>query len=159
MLVASWTIKIRCRMWERTVRYIWLRFAERCHYCYFMLSYYGRKLPLFVWTVPTFDICTYQLHWSINASKYEKSLYQIRMWYLAGGYSQNVHLYDLHTGRVVNTFKNVHYQHINVLKFANMNPSIFCTSSFDRTVKLWDLRESSRVWDFVLFYSAVLILE
>eukprot|EP00698_Gefionella_okellyi_P010280 TRINITY_DN2658_c0_g1_i1.p1 TRINITY_DN2658_c0_g1~~TRINITY_DN2658_c0_g1_i1.p1 ORF type:complete len:738 (+),score=129.91 TRINITY_DN2658_c0_g1_i1:92-2305(+) len=63
---------------------------------------------------------------------------------LASGYSRNVHLYDVPTGRVIDTLSGIHRQHINVLKFANHNPNIFCTSSFDCSVKMWDLRQRDR---------------
>jgi WD40 repeat protein len=44
------------------------------------------------------------------------------------------------TGKIMETLENIHGQHINVLKFANHNPNLFCTSSFDKTIKMWDLR-------------------
>ncbi len=49
---------------------------------------------------------------------------------------------DLETGKRVERIRNCHMDHINVLKFANCNPHIFVTSSFDKCVKKWDLRES-----------------
>jgi WD40 repeat protein len=62
--------------------------------------------------------------------------------YAVSGYSNNVGLFDLETGRCVETLHNLHSMHINVLKFANNDPNILVTSSFDRYVKKWDLRES-----------------
>lgn len=60
---------------------------------------------------------------------------------LASGYSKNVALYDINSGRRLQVFTNMHQEHINVVKFANHSPSLFATSSFDRDVKLWDLRQ------------------
>ncbi|CAM8904294.1 unnamed protein product [Rhodiola kirilowii] len=62
--------------------------------------------------------------------------------FLASGYSRNVALYDLNTGSRLQMFTNMHREHINVVKFANLSPSIFATSSFDQDVKLWDLRQN-----------------
>lgn len=61
--------------------------------------------------------------------------------FLASGYSRNVALYDIGTGKRVEVFDNMHREHINVVKFANHSPSIFVTSSFDQDVKMWDLRQ------------------
>ncbi|KAI6678120.1 hypothetical protein NL676_038916 [Syzygium grande] len=60
---------------------------------------------------------------------------------LASGYSKNVALYDINSGRRLQVFTNMHQEHINVVKFANHSPSLFATSSFDHDVKLWDLRQ------------------
>ncbi|XP_015866401.2 protein DWD HYPERSENSITIVE TO UV-B 1 isoform X1 [Ziziphus jujuba] len=61
--------------------------------------------------------------------------------FLASGYSRNVALYDISTGRRLHMFTDMHREHINVVKFANHSPSIFVTSSFDQDVKMWDLRQ------------------
>ncbi|KAK9287314.1 hypothetical protein L1049_015728 [Liquidambar formosana] len=61
--------------------------------------------------------------------------------FLASGYSKNVALYDISSGRRLAVFPDMHREHINVVKFANHSPSIFATSSFDQDVKLWDLRQ------------------
>jgi WD40 repeat protein len=60
--------------------------------------------------------------------------------FIASGYSPHVSLYDMCTGKVVNNFANLHSKHINVVKFANHDPNLFATSSFDCSVKLWDVR-------------------
>ncbi|KAJ6751162.1 hypothetical protein OIU85_001661 [Salix viminalis] len=60
--------------------------------------------------------------------------------FLASGYSKNVALYDISSGRRVQVFTDMHREHINVVKFSNHSPSVFATSSFDQDVKLWDLR-------------------
>ncbi|XP_052193671.1 protein DWD HYPERSENSITIVE TO UV-B 1 isoform X6 [Diospyros lotus] len=62
-------------------------------------------------------------------------------WFLASGYSRNVALYDISSGRQLQVFTDMHQEHINVVKFANHSPSIFATSSFDKDVKMWDLRQ------------------
>ncbi|KAF8410159.1 hypothetical protein HHK36_002681 [Tetracentron sinense] len=61
--------------------------------------------------------------------------------FLASGYSKNVALYDINSGRRLQVFTDMHREHINVVKFANHSPYIFATSSFDQDVKMWDLRQ------------------
>eukprot|EP00300_Choanocystis_sp_HF-7_P017250 c19672_g1_i5.p1 GENE.c19672_g1_i5~~c19672_g1_i5.p1 ORF type:complete len:131 (+),score=21.09 c19672_g1_i5:315-707(+) len=58
----------------------------------------------------------------------------------AGGYSRSVNVYDLNRGDRSETFENIHTEHINVVKFSNHSPHLFATCSFDKSVKLWDLR-------------------
>ena len=62
-------------------------------------------------------------------------------YFLASGYSNNVGLYDLRTGTRLQIFTDLHREHINVVKFANHSPQIFATSSFDKEIKMWDLRQ------------------
>ncbi|KAJ7286677.1 hypothetical protein O6H91_Y322100 [Diphasiastrum complanatum] len=62
-------------------------------------------------------------------------------YFLASGYSKHVGLYDLHTGMKIQIFPDLHKQHINVVKFSNHSPHLFATSSFDKDIKLWDLRQ------------------
>ncbi|KAK8700183.1 hypothetical protein V6N13_018586 [Hibiscus sabdariffa] len=62
--------------------------------------------------------------------------------FLASGYSKNVALYDLNSGRRLQVFTDMHQEHINVVKFSNHSPTIFATSSFDQDVKMWDLRQN-----------------
>lgn len=62
-------------------------------------------------------------------------------YFLASGYSRDVGLYDLRTGKQLQIFHDLHQQHINVVKFAHHSPHLFATSSFDREIKMWDLRQ------------------
>jgi WD40 repeat protein len=39
-------------------------------------------------------------------------------------------------------FKDIHQNHINISRFSNTSPFLFATSSFDKTVKMWDARIS-----------------
>ncbi|KAL0365329.1 UNVERIFIED_CONTAM: hypothetical protein Sangu_0630500 [Sesamum angustifolium] len=61
--------------------------------------------------------------------------------FLASGYSKNVALYDINSGRRLQVFADMHREHINVVKFSNHSPSLFATSSFDQDVKMWDIRQ------------------
>lgn len=65
-------------------------------------------------------------------------------YFLASGYSRNVGLYDLCTGKQLQVFNDLHQQHINVVKFAHHSPNLFATSSFDKEIKMWDLRQKVR---------------
>ncbi|GKU98879.1 hypothetical protein SLEP1_g11814 [Rubroshorea leprosula] len=60
--------------------------------------------------------------------------------FLVSGYSKGVALYDIGTGKRLQVFTNMHQDPINVAKFAHHSPFMFATSSFDNTVKMWDLR-------------------
>lgn len=59
---------------------------------------------------------------------------------IASGYSTVVPIYDLETQQVVRRFSDIHATHINISRFANTNPNLFATSSFDGCLKVWDLR-------------------
>ncbi|KAA8497905.1 WD repeat-containing protein 5B [Porphyridium purpureum] len=63
---------------------------------------------------------------------------------IVSGYEKHVSLYDLGTGVRLNQLRQCHSEHINVCKFSHFNPNLFATSSFDTTIKLWDLRETIR---------------
>ena len=63
---------------------------------------------------------------------------------LASGYSASVRIYDLETGKTMRDFEHIHDDHINISRFSYHSPFIFATSSFDRTVKLWDTRCQTR---------------
>ncbi|XP_042495268.1 uncharacterized protein LOC122074488 isoform X1 [Macadamia integrifolia] len=62
--------------------------------------------------------------------------------FLASGYSKNVALYDIASGKRLQIFTDMHQENINVVKFAHHSPSIFATSSFDQYIKMWDLRQN-----------------
>lgn len=78
----------------------------------------------------TFDRLT-SLHVSCDDTRFAVS-----------GYQENVGLYDLQTGQRIELMRDCHTQPINVIKFAHGCPHVLVTSSFDRYVKKWDLRES-----------------
>lgn len=60
---------------------------------------------------------------------------------LGSGYSKKVAVYDICSGKRVQLFTDMHREAINVAKFAHHSPSLFVTSSFDRSIKMWDLRQ------------------
>ncbi|PIN18387.1 hypothetical protein CDL12_08944 [Handroanthus impetiginosus] len=60
---------------------------------------------------------------------------------LTSGYSKKVSVYDICNGQRLHMFTDMHREPINVAKFANHSPNVFVTSSFDRDVKMWDLRQ------------------
>lgn len=62
--------------------------------------------------------------------------------FLASGYSRDVALYDIGSGARLQLFNNIHAEPINVAKFACHSPFLFATSSFDRCVKMWDVRQN-----------------
>ncbi|RWW65660.1 hypothetical protein BHE74_00027020 [Ensete ventricosum] len=62
---------------------------------------------------------------------------------LASGFSNHVALYDMCTARRLQIFKDLHKEHINVVKFAYHSPTLFATASFDKDVKMWDLRQGT----------------
>lgn len=61
--------------------------------------------------------------------------------FLVSGYTRNIALYDMGTGKRVQLYSNLHREPINVAKFAHHSPFMFATSSFDHDVKMWDLRQ------------------
>ncbi|KAL2531807.1 transducin family protein/WD-40 repeat family protein [Abeliophyllum distichum] len=61
--------------------------------------------------------------------------------FLTSGYSKNVAIYDISSGIRLQLFTDMHSEPINVAKFANHSPNLLVTSSFDRDVKMWDLRQ------------------
>lgn len=62
--------------------------------------------------------------------------------FLVSGYSKNLALYDIDSGKRLQVFTDVHREPINVAKFAHHSPFMFATSSFDHHVKMWDLRQN-----------------
>jgi hypothetical protein len=61
---------------------------------------------------------------------------------LLSGYTRDCAVLDLATGRNVRTYKGIHSNHINISRFMHTVPHVFATSSFDKSVKLWDMRDS-----------------
>ncbi|WOK97827.1 hypothetical protein Cni_G06535 [Canna indica] len=64
-------------------------------------------------------------------------------YFLASGFSNHVALYDIGCGRRLQIFRDLHKEHINVVKFSHHSPTVFATASFDKDVKLWDLRQGT----------------
>jgi len=62
-------------------------------------------------------------------------------YFATSGFCIDLALYDLCTGRRLNTFRGLHQNFINISRFANLSPHILATASFDHTCKVWDLRE------------------
>eukprot|EP01132_Coremiostelium_polycephalum_P006211 gene6211-7733_t len=56
------------------------------------------------------------------------------------GNSKNIGLYDIETTKVLGSINEAHENNINVVKFANHNPNLLVSSSFDQTCKTWDIR-------------------
>jgi len=61
--------------------------------------------------------------------------------FMTSGFCLDTSLYDVVTGRRMSTFRGLHRNFINIQRFSNTSPHIFATASFDRTCKIWDLRE------------------
>lgn len=61
--------------------------------------------------------------------------------FLASSYSRKVSIYDICSGQRLQLFEDIHREPINVAKFAWHSPYLLVTSSFDRDVKMWDLRQ------------------
>lgn len=61
--------------------------------------------------------------------------------FMTSGFCVDLGLYDITTGRRLRTFRGLHQNFINILRFAHRSPHIFATASFDHTCKVWDLRE------------------
>lgn len=62
--------------------------------------------------------------------------------FAVSGIACDVGIFDLGTGKRLETMAMCHTKSVNVIKFAHHNPNILLTSSFDRCVRKWDLRES-----------------
>ncbi|XP_057543686.1 protein DWD HYPERSENSITIVE TO UV-B 1-like [Amaranthus tricolor] len=60
---------------------------------------------------------------------------------LVSGYTRNVAMYDMVTGKRLQLFNDLHQEPINVAKFSHLSPNMFATSSFDHHVKMWDIRQ------------------
>ncbi len=69
---------------------------------------------------------------------------------LVSGYTNSAQIFDMETASVVRYFANIHSNHINIARFTNHSPHLFGTSSFDKTVKIWDCRVPSLTPIFAL---------
>lgn len=63
-----------------------------------------------------------------------------------GGYSTDVSLFDISEGRLARQLRGLHAEHINVVKFSAESPFIFASSSFDKSIALWDLRQEREIY-------------
>lgn len=61
---------------------------------------------------------------------------------LISGYSTGAKIYDTVTSALVREYKDVHADHINISRFCNLSPHLLATSSFDGSIKTWDMRVS-----------------
>mmetsp|Transcript_46206 Transcript_46206/g.83213 ORF Transcript_46206/g.83213 Transcript_46206/m.83213 type:complete len:284 (+) Transcript_46206:2-853(+) len=61
--------------------------------------------------------------------------------FMTSGFCVDVGLYNVMTGRRMKTFRSLHQNFINILRFAHRSPHLFATASFDHTCKVWDLRD------------------
>lgn len=61
--------------------------------------------------------------------------------FAVSGEMPHVGIFDTSSGRLIEPMMHCHLDAINVIKFAYHNPFVLLTSSFDRCVKKWDLRE------------------
>ena len=59
---------------------------------------------------------------------------------MASGFTRDVVLFDLPTGKPLSVLEDIHSNFINILRFSNSMPHVFATTSFDASCKLWDLR-------------------
>ncbi|KAL6522528.1 hypothetical protein OROMI_031486 [Orobanche minor] len=95
--------------------------------------------------MPTMSGGSYQNHGSVVFDDFDQ-LTSVHVnstdeLFIVSGYSKNVALYDISSGRRLQVFADMHREHINVVKFSNHNASVFATSSFDQDVKMWDIRQ------------------
>jgi hypothetical protein len=59
---------------------------------------------------------------------------------VASGYTNHVAVFDMATGQETRWIENAAGKNINITRFSNNHPQLFATSSFDKSVSLWDLR-------------------
>lgn len=77
---------------------------------------------------------------------------------LISGYSNGASLYDLNTGVVTREYTDIHENHINISRFSNHSPDILATSSFDGTIKTWDLRVHTQTPLYTLKLSSGVVM-
>jgi len=61
---------------------------------------------------------------------------------LVSGDNTNLRIYDVETNRESMILHDIHTNQMNNSKFFRHSPHMLCTSSFDKTIKTWDLRTS-----------------
>eukprot|EP00762_Andalucia_godoyi_P001481 ANDGO_00227.mRNA.1 Histone acetyltransferase type B subunit 2 len=80
--------------------------------------------------------------------------------FVSSGYDKNVYLFDFERPTVPRILPNLHNEHINVVKFSYTNPNMLLTSSFDESVKLWDIRTQCSVplWSYKIPNSSPVVM-
>ena len=63
---------------------------------------------------------------------------------LLSGYEQRARIYDIETGCTLLEYADIHSKAINISRFTNHSPHILSTSSFDGSVKTWDIRQHTK---------------
>ncbi|CAK8993664.1 unnamed protein product, partial [Durusdinium trenchii] len=74
-------------------------------------------------------------------------------YFMTSGFCVDLGLYDLVTGRKLSTFRGMHQNFINILRFSHRSPHLFATASFDHTCKVWDLRQPMQLSKPVKLFS------
>ena len=64
---------------------------------------------------------------------------------LLSGYEQKAKVFDIETGSMLMEYTDIHTKAINISRFSNHSPFVLATSSFDGTVKSWDLRQRTKI--------------
>jgi WD40 repeat protein len=62
------------------------------------------------------------------------------VWLLVSGYEKKARVYYVETGTIFMEYSDIHNKAINISRFMNHSPYLLSTSSFDGTVKSWDMR-------------------
>lgn len=85
-----------------------------------------------------------------NMDKHTKAVYgldfaQGSSSLVSGGDDLHINVFDFSTSQVVHTYKRPHSDFIRRVKFFPGNSNMFLSSSFDKTSKIFDIRESEPV--------------
>lgn len=79
---------------------------------------------------------------------------------LTSGYSRDIRIDDVETGTTVHKLADVHTNHINISRFAHHSPTIFATSSFDRTAKVrFEIAKTQHSTAERFLFSNILLLQ
>lgn len=77
---------------------------------------------------------------------------------LLSGYTKDCVVKDVESGKNVRKYINIHTNHINISRFMHTVPHVFATSSFDKSVKLWDLRDRSSTPVYTIQHQAGVVM-